>query len=205
MHPDRCSSAVVFLVVLCVGPVLECFAQGATRDMPTSCGSLDLPISCGSGELLVIAITVDAPGNIVGMLLEDSPPDRWTQIDNISDGGSYDSVHHKVKWGPFFSNLSRTVSYEVTPPEEPTGEDCFEGTVFFDGTTMPIEGDECCARLGLNDHAMLVECLAGPGRAPGPTQPLTAQDCLDAFDCDGDNDVDLLDVGGFQRGCTGGP
>jgi len=41
-------------------------------------------------------------------------------------------------------------------------------------------------------------CLSGPGRAPAPAAPLTAQQCLDDFDTDADGDVDAQDFAGLQ-------
>lgn len=45
-----------------------------------------------------------------------------------------------------------------------------------------------------DDMAALPVCLSGPGLAPNPAEPLTPQECLEAFDTDFDEDVDLQDV-----------
>ena len=58
-----------------------------------------------------------------------------------------------------------------------------------------IDGD---GWVGATDYAALCDCLAGPGHPPDPDMPLTAQRCLDAFDHDGDGDVDLADFARFQ-------
>jgi hypothetical protein len=50
----------------------------------------------------------------------------------------------------------------------------------------------------LQDAAGLVDCLNGPGAAPDPAVSECANLCLDAFDDDNDNDVDLNDAAGFQ-------
>jgi hypothetical protein len=47
------------------------------------------------------------------------------------------------------------------------------------------------------DH--FVDCNDGPNAAPVPTPPATPQQCLDAFDADGDGDVDLVDAAEFMR------
>ncbi|MHC5111932.1 MAG: cytochrome-c peroxidase [Planctomycetota bacterium] len=46
----------------------------------------------------------------------------------------------------------------------------------------------------LADYPTFVDCLSGPGLAPDPTAPLTIADCLDLYDADGDDDVDLHDL-----------
>jgi len=40
----------------------------------------------------------------------------------------------------------------------------------------------------LDDYAEFAGCLSGPGQAPG-----SVPECLDAFDTEGDGDVDLAD------------
>ncbi len=50
----------------------------------------------------------------------------------------------------------------------------------------------------LDDYVVFVDCLVGPGLSPGPTAPVTTQDCLDVFDFDDDLDVDLLDFAVMQ-------
>jgi hypothetical protein len=50
------------------------------------------------------------------------------------------------------------------------------------------------------DHANLPECLAGPDIVPQPTTFTTCEiDCLNWFDLDDENDVDLRDIAEFQN------
>lgn len=51
----------------------------------------------------------------------------------------------------------------------------------------------------LNDFAVLVQCLSGPGAMPDPALPATVQSCLETFDFDTDSDVDLEDMGAFEQ------
>jgi len=56
----------------------------------------------------------------------------------------------------------------------------------------------------LDDYAVLTDCLAGPDATPAPTDPqVTAQECLDVFDSDVDDDVDVEDFASFQNQYTG--
>ena len=55
----------------------------------------------------------------------------------------------------------------------------------------------------LVDYSGFADCMAGPDTAPQPTPPTSVQECLDAFDFDGDQDVDLRDFQEFQRVFTG--
>jgi len=56
----------------------------------------------------------------------------------------------------------------------------------------------------LNDFAFLADCLSGPAIAPSPTPPVTADDCLNAFDAETDGDVDLEDIASFQNAISPG-
>ena len=55
----------------------------------------------------------------------------------------------------------------------------------------------------LGDHAAFTQCAAGPGVVPNPPAPITAQQCLDAFDFDNDLDVDLFDFTNFSKMIAG--
>jgi len=50
----------------------------------------------------------------------------------------------------------------------------------------------------------LADCLSGPGAAPSPSLPRTADECLRAFDCDDDGDVDLRDYATSVQSVPGG-
>ncbi len=126
--------AVGLAVLGWIGTAAPAIAAGATRDLPPF---------YEPGTLLNVSIVVDAlPGTgVVG--IEDVPPSGWTDVSNISDGGTYDSGNQKVKWPPFFDNLSRTVSYDVTPPGAAVGVQCFTGFISFDGDEQSTAGDDC--------------------------------------------------------------
>ncbi len=71
--------------------------------------------------------------------IEDEPPANWT-VGKISSGGSYDPTNHRVKFGPFFDFLPRTLTYEATPPVGDSGEKKFGGIVSADSLILSIEG-----------------------------------------------------------------
>ena len=62
---------------------------------------------------------------------------------------------------------------------------------------------ECDGNVDLNDYATFADCLSGPDVMPDPPLPVTPSTCLDTFDADGDDDVDLSDFALFQQGFTG--
>jgi hypothetical protein len=77
-----------------------------------------------------------------GVAIEDSPPANWT-VGAISNGGSYDAVNHKVKWGPLFSPFPAELTYEVTPDNAAEGQRCFSGIVSVDGASDSLCGEDC--------------------------------------------------------------
>ena len=121
-------------VLVWIGTAASALADGATRDLPEV---------YEPGTLLSVSIQIDAPPGTGVLGLEDVAPSGWTDVSNISDGGTYDSDNQKVKWPPFFDNLSRTVSYDLTPPGAAVGVQCFTGYVSFDGDEQSTGGDDC--------------------------------------------------------------
>lgn len=71
--------------------------------------------------------------------VEDAPPPGWT-VSNISNGGAFDASSGKVKWGPFFDNTLRNLSYTATPPGGALGVVTFHGTGSFDGVDSAVIG-----------------------------------------------------------------
>ncbi len=135
-------------------------ADGATRDLP--------PEYC-PGVTFEVSISIVPPAGTSAFALEDVPPVGWP-VSNISDGGAFDPINLKVKFGPYFSPFPGKVTYELTPPANKTGQRCFSGTVSFDGINEPIGGDGC-----INGPAMDETGLCADG---------VDNDCDGLIDCD---------------------
>jgi hypothetical protein len=91
-----------------------------------------------AGVPFTVTIQVDPLPTSFTYAVEDLPPTGWT-VSGISDGGAFDIVSGKVKWGPFLDNASRTLTYTVTP-DSGSGLRTFTGTVSFDGVNFPVLG-----------------------------------------------------------------
>ena len=78
-----------------------------------------------------------------------------------------------------------------------------DGTVTVARSPLPPMDADVDGDLDLDDYGAFLNCQAGPGTTPNPTAPQTSQDCVDVFDVDEDNDVDLHDFAGLQRAFTG--
>ena len=87
-----------------------------------------------------ITITINPDTGVVVYAIEDIPPAGWL-VSDINEGGSWDDINKKVKWGPFFDNTPRTLTYKATPPAGESGSKTFTGTASFDGSNLPITGE----------------------------------------------------------------
>lgn len=73
--------------------------------------------------------------------VEDSVPTGWT-VQNVSDSGVFDTVNRKVKFGPFFDNLQRTLTYDVQPDAQVAVNEqtSLLGQASFDGINVAVRG-----------------------------------------------------------------
>ncbi len=106
-----------------------------------------------AGNKLTISLVVKPLAATGNYGVEDMPPAGWS-VANISNGGIYDSLKNKVKFGPFFDNAERTLTYDVTPPVSETSDKSFNGTASSDGANTPIGGNYVISRC-LNHSADL--------------------------------------------------
>lgn len=95
-----------------------------------------------------IPVTIEPPDGTSAVALEIQVPAGWV-VSTVSDGGVWDEVHRKIKWGPYFDDLSRTVTFQVSRSLESgvgkvrsirSGLRSIDlaGTVSFDGVNHPI-------------------------------------------------------------------
>lgn len=110
------------------------------------------PTTYTPGTGIVVSISVTPGSSSQVYAVEDLPPTGWTVTD-INNSGSWDGIAKKVKFGPFFDNTARTLSYTATPPAGEAGEKTFSGVASFDGSNVIIGGtrtiNTCCANTAL--------------------------------------------------------
>ena len=70
--------------------------------------------------------------------VEDVPPAGW-RVESVSEGGVYDPVNRKVKWGPYFDRMPREVGYTVVPDRVGPGMQ-FVGVGSYDGLLVSMTG-----------------------------------------------------------------
>jgi hypothetical protein len=101
-----------------------------------------LPAGYMGGVALMVSLVCAPPAGASVYAVEDRPPAGWIP-GLISDGGVFDAVSGKVKYGPFFDNTARTLTCQITPPVGATNRVCFVGTGSVDGVDSVVGGDSC--------------------------------------------------------------
>jgi hypothetical protein len=147
-----------------------------------------------STTVLQVRIELNLPAGTSVFGVEDCPPPGWP-ITNISNGGQYDAVKRKVKWGPLFLPFPAVLTYTITPPAGTGGEQCWTcGTISLDGTNSAICGDTC----------LTYSCC--PVMKADDVRPA----CTDCSDCScatcQDGRIELCELIGYacawKRGCN---
>ncbi|MBU0717209.1 MAG: right-handed parallel beta-helix repeat-containing protein [Planctomycetes bacterium] len=175
----------------------------ATRQFSTQGAERNFPDCYCPGVSFEVTVRIDTPDGLLAMALEDQPPASWT-VGSMSDGCEWGPDTGKVKCGPFFAPFPVEVRYTVTPPEDAVGEECFTGTVSFDGINQAVDGDQCVAPYlhDLDDYTCIWigdSCVPFQGCLMGPDIAYPADSGCEVFDFEFDGNVDLLDFAAFQR------
>lgn len=102
-------------------------------------GDRELPADCLPGKSLIARVTVRPPSDIAAWAVEEEAPFGW-EISGISDGGQFDPRTRRIRWGLFFGNEPKELSYLATAPGHVTSIGRFRGQVSFDGTVFPLGG-----------------------------------------------------------------
>ncbi len=104
-----------------------------------------IPTNYADGQGVTVTIAVSPDPSVQAFAVDDTPPAGWV-VSDVSPGGSWDANNGQVKWGPFFDNQSRELTYVATPPAGETGVRFFDGRASFDGRSDAITGARSIAR-----------------------------------------------------------
>jgi outer membrane protein assembly factor BamB len=108
--------------------------------------SFSLPFYA-SGLGLVVSFTATPPPGVSFYKIEDIPPAGWT-VGSISDHGVV--AGGTVRFGPFFDDAPRRLSYQVLPPLNGFGQQTFEGVSFADGSARVLGGVQALNQVPLH-------------------------------------------------------
>ncbi len=98
--------------------------------------------------VFTVQITVDSPPGTSAVAVAMWIPRGWTVV-TMSDGGQWDEIHRKVKWGPTFGDLAQSMTLRVrwhpgdaVPVSRRSARGGLaggrDGVVSFDGVNQPI-------------------------------------------------------------------
>ncbi|MCI0536032.1 MAG: putative Ig domain-containing protein [Verrucomicrobiales bacterium] len=107
----------------------------------------DLPDRAQPGVPFAVTILVRPDANVAVYALEEQVPSGFTP-EQMSHLGQFDPLSGKIRWGPFFDGNDRTLSYQVTASSDAVGSRRFEGQGGFNGSAVPVEGDQDVIVLG---------------------------------------------------------
>ena len=149
-----------------------------------------------------VTIEVAPDPAVVVYALEDQPPVGWT-VGQINEGGVYDSVNHKVKWGPFFDAEPRALSYEATPPAGQTGLVTFDGVLSTSEEEIVAIGG--ADTLDLDTTPPTIICPPAPAPMPADancqaTVPDLASEAEASDNCDPDVTITQTPLAGTSIG-----
>lgn len=116
-----------------------------------------LPSVFVPGQPIEVRIDVVPSPSVSAYAVEDVPPQNWDA--SVADGaGTFSPTTGTVRWGPFFDNQPRTLTYTVYPTEA-VDRLVFDGVASFDGISNAIEGSEDLWRAGVEPR--LTSILVG--------------------------------------------
>ena len=112
-----------------------------------------LPAVLPYNSKFTVSITVKPAAGVRNHVVEDHPPfmprggaqpvpapPRWT-VSAVGNNGVYDAVNGAVKFGPFFDDKPRTLTYIVVTDAVLAERATFSGSVVADGAVSEIGGD----------------------------------------------------------------
>ena len=98
-----------------------------------------LPAAYLPGQALTVAVDATPSDHTLAYALVESPPVGWV-VRNVSHEGRWDAANHQVKWGPYFDQTARHLTYDAVPGPSAQGVAEFGGRGSFDGYGIPAGG-----------------------------------------------------------------
>lgn len=109
-----------------------------------------------------VELHIQPPLGTLAVAVEENVPRGW-QVSAVSDDGVYDPATGRIRWGLFFGDAPRRLTFIATPPAGVAGTSLWKGIVSFDGTELVIRG---VGWIGAGDEAT-VPRIRGSHRADG--------------------------------------
>ncbi|MBI1839470.1 MAG: hypothetical protein HYR88_01280 [Verrucomicrobia bacterium] len=91
------------------------------------------------GFPLHVEVQVTPRAGVTAYAIEEHPPAGWL-VRNVSGGGRFRSDKARVKWGLFYDDQPRIVSYDAVPLMDAGSTGSFDGLISFDGANAKLAG-----------------------------------------------------------------
>ena len=130
----------------------------------------DMPESTAASAPLTVTITVTPAAGVLAHAVDDQVPTGW-EVLGVSHGGVFDATNSRVKWGPFYDDGLRDLSYDIIPAGA-NSLATFNGTASFDGFNVPITGNRTIA---INSGGLPLRWTASLVDAQGPAFLLSGE------------------------------
>jgi hypothetical protein len=145
-----------------------------------------LPQTYQAGVPVAVTLDVAPEGGTRAYAVVEAVPAGW-RVQNLSHDGRWDAVRRKVKWGPFFDDAPRTITYLAVPLSTSPDAARFAGRASFDGAGLVAEGPSAAWPEGRFPKPNL-RLTAEPRKSvvvvgePGRTYRLQQSDALGGWD-----------------------
>lgn len=124
------------LVALRADEVADLVAEGQAG---VGAATRELSLDASAGLSLTVTLRIAPAPGVTTYAVEDQLPRGWTasviDTDGVSEAGT-----GKVKWGPFFDDTPRVLSYRATLTDRRPGCAKFSGVASFDGVDVRVTG-----------------------------------------------------------------
>lgn len=86
-----------------------------------------------------VEIHIQPPLGTKAVAVEETVPAGWA-VSQVSDDGVFDPATGKIRWGLFFGDSVRVLTFIATPPAGIAGTSIWKGIISFDGNEVVIRG-----------------------------------------------------------------
>jgi VWFA-related protein len=97
------------------------------------------PEQYSPGSPVQVTLEITPPTGTQAYAVEETPPEGWA-VSDISDSGTFAPQSNQIRWGLFFDDGFRSLTYRITPPAQASDTQTLHGQAAFDQTTVPIGG-----------------------------------------------------------------
>jgi hypothetical protein len=154
------SNAPLWWVTTQVGPFALSGVETVAEQTSTSSVVCSLSALFVPDESMTLTFWVAPTTGVSAYAVEDQVPAGWS-VSNLNFVGEFDAVNNQIKWGPFFDDVPRQLTCQITPGIQAAGLFSFSGVGSFDGANILISGNR-----QTQDSCRLVLARPAPGGRP---------------------------------------